>query len=162
MTFLEDEFRQSIRVSTVKSPYWSPTLETWKQIECVHIYMIIKYYIYIINVSGAQVHSKICHQQNTWCHSKRRILEILKFGAMTCETESDFVVCIELNNNLAVTGHVLAQFSALYYFYRTDLHFSHFQASFQVTRIICGRRVCFDVVHLKFAFWWIVNKSGPP
>lgn len=39
VTFLEDEFRQSIRVSTVKSPYWSPTLETWKRIQCVCIYI---------------------------------------------------------------------------------------------------------------------------
>ena len=30
VTFKDDEFRQSIRVSTVASPYWSPTLVTWR------------------------------------------------------------------------------------------------------------------------------------
>ena len=46
------------------------------------------------------MHSKICHQQNNDATVSRRILEILKFGAMTCETESHVVVCIELNNDL--------------------------------------------------------------
>ena len=94
-----------------------------------------------------------------------RISEIVML--QTCVIESDDLWFV-LNSTttspaskVTVTGHVLTKFSVLYYFYTrqvlTDLHFSHFQASFQDTSIFRGRLVCFNVVHLKFAFWWVVN-----